>query len=331
MNLGHETFAFMYHDHFAYHATALASSEDKTGEEFELQTRAIGMASESLISRIARVRPELVFIISGIALPMGVWDWLDSFKGSLKEPFRTMVLFTESPYIDETQFPVLARVDIAATTDRASLEAFKAINEKSIYIQHAYNSQVHIMQPMSQEHMADVFMVGTGFPERIRLLSQIDWDGIDIRLFGGNWDDLQESALLSNFYSLEFMDNKTEVVDYYSNSRINLNIFRTAKWPGENVLHINPDNAYSISPRCYEIMGCGGFLLTDTRPELLELFEVGKDFVVFDGALDLEDKIEYYLLNESARRRIAMSGHRAVRDHTYEDRASKIIEFVKAS
>jgi len=327
--LGHKVVAFKYHDHFAYHATALAHLEDKSGEEYELQQRAIMLSAENLISRIARTRPELIFIVSGIALPMGVWDWLESFKSALKEPYKTMVLFTESPYIDDTQFPVLKRVDLAATTDLASLDKFKGINEATMYVRHAQNPNVHKMQPISKAHDADVFMVGTGFPERIKLLSEIDWTDVDLRIFGGNWDDLEESKALADYYSVEFLDNEAEVSKYYGNSKINLNIFRTAKWPGENVIHIAPEQAYSLSPRCYEIMACGGFLLTDTRPELEELFDVGKDLVVFEGAEDLQDKIRYYLAHDSERKRIAMSGYSAVREHTYTNRAEQIIEFVE--
>lgn len=329
-NLGHDTFAFKYHDHYSYHSTALCAMEEKTGEEEELQVRAIGLSSESLISRIARIRPDLVFIISGLALPMMVWDWLDSFKKSLVNPYKTMVLFTESPYIDEAQYPLIERVDIAATIDKSSLRAFREINEQSIYVQHAYSAGVHNIKPASRKHAADVFMVGTGFPERIRLLSEIDWSDIDLRIFGGNWGDLDESKAIEDFYSLEFLENDGIVTDYYSNSKISLNIFRTAKWPGKNVLHIEPGMGYSISPRCYEIMACGGLLMTDTRQELLELFDAGRDFVLFNGADDLSDKIRYYLKNESERKRIAMSGWRAVREHTYEDRASRIVDFVNS-
>lgn len=327
--LGHDVFTFNYHDHYAYHATALTELEGKDPESMELQLHAITLASEDLISRIARKRPELVFVISALALPQGVWDWLDSFKDSLKKPFTTMVLFTESPYIDETQAPILKRIDLAATMDMASLDIFRSINENSIYIRHAYNPEVHRPVPKSFEHAADVFMVGTGFPERIRLLAGIDWSGIDLRIFGGNWGDIEESDSLKGYYSIEFLDNDTDVPIYYSSSKINLNIFRTAKWPGENVTHISPDLAYSISPRCYEVMGCGGFLLTDARQELLELFDDGKDLVVFDGAEDLEDKIHYYLINERARNKIAFSGLKAVADHTYVDRSREIIKHVE--
>ena len=70
-------------------------------------------------------------------------------------------------------------------------------------------------------------------------------------------------------------------------------------------------------------------MLTESRPELEELFDVGKNLVVFEGAEDLQDKIRYYLPHDSERKRIAMSGYSAVREHTYTNRAEQIIEFVE--
>ena len=327
--LGHKVFKFNYHDHFAYHLSALSYLEGIEPEDVALQRRAMTIAGEDLISRIARTGPEFIFVVSGIALPPGVWDWLDTFRENLIRPFTTMVLFTESPYIDETQKIILNRTDIAATIDRSNLDAFRDINSESHYIRHAYNPRVHTIMPRSIDHGADVFMVGTGFPERIKLLSEVNWDGVDLRIFGGNWGDTKDSDAIEDFYTAEFLDNKSEVPLYYTNSRISLNIFRTAKMPGENVLHIPSDLAYSVSPRCYEIMGCGGFLLSDARQELLELFEEGKDFVMFDGAEDLQDKMRFYLHSPRSRDRIALSGFRAVSGHTYENRAKEIIDIVE--
>jgi len=324
--LGAEVRPFNYHDHYAYHATALSYIEDSSAEDADLQTRAIQLAAESLISTIARGKPDLVFVVSGLALPPAVWDWFDAFNDSLKKRFKTMVLFTESPYIDETQYPLIERVDFAATMDLASLENFKAANKDSFYIRHAYSQFVHYPRPRSTNYGADVFMVGTGFPERINLLASVDWNDIDLRIFGGNWGDLGDE--LDDYYSAEFLDNEEIVPQYYTNSRVSLNIFRTAKWPGKNVLHIDPGLAYSISPRCYEILACGGFLLTDSRPELTELFKDKRDMVVFDGAEDLSDKVRYYLTHPRQRNKIVASGMRRVSGQTYEARAKEILTYI---
>ena len=327
--LGHQVSTFRYHDHYTYHANAIAAIEEVTDLTEDQKRRAIMIASEDLISRIARKAPDFIFVVSGLALPDGVWDWLNTFREALKKPYMTMVLFTESPYLDKQQIPMLAEIDMAATTDLSSVDSFRSYNENTIYVRHAYNPSVHKIMPTSWNHRADVFMVGTGFPERIDMLNDVDWSGIDLRVFGGNWIDTERGKPLEPYVTDDFLDNIEDVPYWYSNSKINLNMFRTAMWPGDNILHIDPDAAYSISPRCYEIMGCGGFLLTDERPELSELFEVGKDFVVFDSAEEMEDKIKYYLAHDRERKRIAMSGYMAVRGHTYVDRATEIMSFVE--
>ena len=326
--LGHTVFTFNYHDHYGYHATALSHIEDLDPEDRELQAKAIVIAAEDLIARIARKQPDVVFVVSALALPPAVWDWFDDFRTSMRKPFTTMVLFTESPYIEEAQLPILERTDLAATIDLTSLDEFKSINPNSIYVRHAYSQGVHAPRPRSRSHAADVFMVGTGFPERIELLAGVDWGNIDFRLFGGNWGDTERSKDIDKFYTPEFLDNIEDVSRYYSNARISLNIFRTAKWPGENILHIKPGLAQSASPRCYEIMACGGFLLTDARPELLELFVDGRDMVVFDGVDDLDDKIKYYLSRPRQRVKIATSGMKAVAGHTNIDRAQGILDYL---
>ena len=327
--LGHEVNTFKYHDYYAYHAGAHAFFHDVEELDEPMQMEVIRISSEYLISRIARTTPDLIFVISGLALPHGTWQWLDEFRNNLKKKFATMVLFTESPYVDESQFPILEMTDLAATTDKASLGKFLEINPRSMYVRHAYNPMVHRMMPYSKAHSADVFMVGTGFPERIELLAGVDWTGIDLRVFGGSWDEYKDADVLKEYVTLGNIDNRTTVPSYYTNSKINVNIFRTAKWPGDNVIHIDPGSAYSVSPRCYEIMGCGGFLLTDKRPELLELFKDGRDFVSFDSPESFEDKVRYYLTHEREREKIAINGLRAVAGHTYIDRAADVVEFVE--
>jgi len=287
------------------------------------------MASELLISRIARIRPDLIFVVSGLALPMQVWDWLREFNSNLVKKFRTMLFLTESPYIDDDQMEILGLVDMAATIDKASVNRLRETNENTVYIRHAFNPVVHRVTPRTEQYASDVFFVGTGFPERVEMLGSIDWSGIDYKIFGDMWDMYPGGENIKDGTVLAYLDNAYEVPKYYSNAAISLNIFRKSRWPGERTGFIDDDEAYSISPRCYEIMGCGGFLLTNSRPELFDLFEDGTDLVTFESADDMSEKIRYYLDHENEREKIARSGWYAVREHTYANRAAEITSFVR--
>jgi len=332
IDLGHDVFTFKYHDHIAYNTSALKSVCGLDIYSEKNQKNSLMLSSEALISKIARTRPDVVFVVSALALPMNAWDWMNSFKESLKHPFKTMTLFTESPYVDYLQLEILRANDCAAVMDKASLESHREINKNTIYVPHAYSPEVHYPRPYSIDHVSDVFFVGTLFPERIELLSGVDWEGIDFRLFAGYSKGVEKSPI--NKYTIQsFLDNDTEVPKYYTNAGVSLNVFRTARVPAvddEDVEHIGTDEAYSISPRCFEILACGGLLLTDARPELYDLFNVGKDLLVYDNASDLGDKIRYYLKYREERDAIVESGMQAVREYTYVKRASEIVSFLES-
>lgn len=112
-------------------------------------------------------------------------------------------------------------------------------------------------------------------------------------------------------------------VDYYKempyvfcNSKINLNITLRSIRTG-------------IPLRALDIMGCGGFLLTNYQEELFQYFEPGKDFVYYMDYADLERKVKYYLRHEEERRIIAENGCRKVRmEHTIRQRFNSILDTV---
>ena len=84
-----------------------------------------------------------------------------------------------------------------------------------------------------------------------------------------------------------------------------------------------------IPLRCFDIMGCGGFLLTNYQEDMLQFFEPGKDFVYYESKNDLMDKIDYYLEHEDERKQIVQSGHEKITAfHTYEQRLAEIIDVV---
>lgn len=113
-------------------------------------------------------------------------------------------------------------------------------------------------------------------------------------------------------------------VDYYTDmnkifylSKINLNITL-------------PSIESGIPQRILDIMGCGGFVLTNHQPELDEFFDIGKDVEVFRSVEELKDKCSYYLTHETERLKIAINGYKKIRDSfTYEHQLNKIISIVQ--
>jgi len=109
----------------------------------------------------------------------------------------------------------------------------------------------------------------------------------------------------------------TEMPVVFKESKINLNITL------RSIQH-------AIPLRVYDILGCGGFLISNYQPDLLRHFVPGKDFVYYESRKDLLDKIDYYLRNEDERKAVAKSAHDKIQEyHTFDVRVREIIELVK--
>lgn len=84
-----------------------------------------------------------------------------------------------------------------------------------------------------------------------------------------------------------------------------------------------------IPLRVYDVLGNGGFLITNFQSELLEYFIPDVDLVIYENEEDLLSKISYYLKHEEERIQIARNGYNKVKSlYTYEKRLEKIIEIV---
>lgn len=100
----------------------------------------------------------------------------------------------------------------------------------------------------------------------------------------------------------------------FKSSKINLSSsFRAAK--------------SAISLRTLDILGCGGFLLSNAQLELEECFRDGEEVVLFrsiDEAIELAD---YYLAHDDEREKIAAAGYERVkRDFKYEDKMKEMLD-----
>jgi spore maturation protein CgeB len=80
---------------------------------------------------------------------------------------------------------------------------------------------------------------------------------------------------------------------------------------------------HQASPRVFEALACGAFVITDRQKDVMALFQDGEHLVTFADGEDLRRKVETYLGCSNERERIAQSGRNEVlARHTYRDRLS---------
>lgn len=118
---------------------------------------------------------------------------------------------------------------------------------------------------------------------------------------------------LKNAEFCGYADYYGEMPYIFNLSKINLNISLKTIQSG-------------IPLRVVDVMGCGGFVLTNYQQEIAENFVNGEECVIYTEMGDLYEKAKFYLENEEERRRVARNGLEKVkREFTFEDRVRRML------
>jgi SAM-dependent methyltransferase len=82
--------------------------------------------------------------------------------------------------------------------------------------------------------------------------------------------------------------------------------------------------------RLFEATGCGALLITDYRPNLGQLFEIGREIVAYSSIDECITLVKYYLEHPDEAAEIAARGQeRTLRDHTYTKRMHQMSQWFK--
>ncbi len=124
-----------------------------------------------------------------------------------------------------------------------------------------------------------------------------------------------ESFAMPNLRNHGFVEPYDQMPKIFKQSRINLNITLRSIKSG-------------IPLRGFDILGAGGFLFSNFQADFLDHFVPGEDFVYYESAKDLLQKIGYYLAHEEEREAIARNGHdKVAAGHTFRHRVREILDF----
>lgn len=122
-----------------------------------------------------------------------------------------------------------------------------------------------------------------------------------------------DTSLLQNVICREGVSTHTGMPKIFRHSKINLNIT------------IKPIQT-GIPLRVWDVLGCGGFLLSNYQAEIPEYLQPGKDLDCYEDLSELHDKVQYYLTHEDIRREIAYNGYRKVSgQHTWVHRIAAML------
>jgi len=179
-----------------------------------------------------------------------------------------------------------------------------------------YHRPMLITDRDKKKYGCDIAFVGAYYPERWQILKEIK--EYDLGIWGPSWGKLAEQAN-NNIHIKDANIDVSEWVKIYNAAKIVIVIhFHGGKSP-----------CHQVSPKIYEALACGAFVLVDSQKDIFSVFENNKHLVIFDSIEDLKKKIAHYLQHPAERRKISECGRQEVlARHTYRHRMVEIIETV---
>lgn len=328
---------FATHTIMAYHHLAADAMNKNTLIKIDSSFDAVAnRTARDLLLDIITFNPDALFFISGDWMPYALYKWVHRLRVELNRKFVISSYITEAPYINDRIDTYSDYFDVLFTNDKYDHDRRNPKGDKFIFhLPHSYSERVHYPAEVEEGYNRDLFFAGTMFPERIELLSKINYDGIDASFFFPKIGEIEErldevSGSWLRTYTESGMITGTslpnlEVANFYRGSKISLNIHRLSGWTkddGETI--INPQDAYSYNPRINEIIACGGFPLTDFRQEIVD--EYGDSVAIYEGAEDLENKIRYYLTHDDIRENMKTEARKKLKGKSYTDRSRFVTE-----
>ncbi|MBI5057049.1 MAG: glycosyltransferase [Nitrospirae bacterium] len=140
-------------------------------------------------------------------------------------------------------------------------------------------------------------------------------NGFNVSIYGDSaWKELLRKQNFKLFPPLNYYK---ELPLLYNSCRINFNA--TSRQMKE-----------AVNQRVFDVPACGAFILTDYQKGLDELFDVGKEMIVYKDKDEIPALVKYYLDNPDKREAVAKNGaERILKEHTYKHRLDVMIRAMK--
>lgn len=294
------------------------------GSDFEFIEHNIAKQDDGTI---AKYKPDYVFVSAPLAAGFRAW------QAYRKQP--CIIYDTESLYEPALTRDSMRYATFCGTVDKRGCEYFnewaskKGVQCKVYHMPLGFSPSLYRFMDVGEEYKSDVCIAGAIFNRRrtvidylhkikdkvdLRVISPADWVGRIIRQDGVKY-------LHRTHVSAE------EMVKYYCGSKIILVVNRDYEPSNDTKLE-------STTPgRVFQETATRRMVLVDnSRPEIFDYFEDGKEIVTFDpnDGDDLRNKVLYYLEHEEEREAIAHNGYvRTMRENTWKKRIKGFLKFIK--
>jgi spore maturation protein CgeB len=255
---------------------------------------ALDSECEVVINLESRLMPSVVSQLRSNGVKVALW-----FTDAMLSMWRQMML--------------LARYDAVFVKEPHLVDRLRSMLDMPVwYLPEACNPRWHrpLAAPGTERFLV---IAGNMYPSRVRLLERLLAAGVPLRLYGPGFPRWTGPTPLRDVHTgrLAFAEDKARV-------------FRSAAVVLNN---LHPAEVHGVNARLFEAAGCGAAILTEFRPALPELFEIGTEVLAFSDFGELVSQAERLLGDAGLGARLGdAAALRAHASHTYEERLAVILE-----
>lgn len=284
------------------------------------------LPSENVASQAAQFRPDLVFVLNGMVFQT------EQVNAIRAKGIRTAIWFTDDPYYTDVTHSIAVHYDYIFTLESNCITFYQQFGCQYVY-HLPFAADVNVFRPKhtGPQFHKDISFIGTAYWKRVEVFEKLVpyLSKKNVHISGWWWDRLPNYSLIAEKIALNDWMSPEGTASYYIGSKIVINMHRSVDEDTWNSNKKYKIPALSVNPRTFEISASGAFQLTDVRQDLERCYTPGVEIATYGSGNDLVEKLEYYLEHEEERKNIALHGmSRSLRDHTYANRVSQILNTI---
>lgn len=303
----------------SFHAAFAALKDVRvTSDRLEyLENGFLQVVSQAVCAKVETFEPDLVLAMAQAPLSR------QALKRLRRDGVATAMWFVEDFRLFTYWQAFAPYYDVFAVIQKEPfLEKLAAIGQaNAFYLPLAADPTVHRpleLNPVDRRRYgAETSFMGAGYPNRRMAFAELLDFGLGI--FGSDWDG---DATLASRVRLDGRRVSTEeAVKIFNAATVNLNLHSSVS--AKDLV----SGGDFVNPRTFELAMCGAFQLVDRRGLMPELF-AEDELAQFGTMAELKERLAYFLAHPEERAAYAARAReRALREHTYALRMTRLLEF----
>jgi len=275
-------------------------------------------ASLELLAMAYELKPDLILVIATTGVHAGT---LAQIRVAIPDT-KIYMIFPDTPHnLVTNRIQCLPLFDRVIVYSHELVDVFERMGARRA-VPLGFAADIDLHQPYLDNgdadlRNADISFIGNWRPEREAFLEQLA--DFNLVIWGSYyWNKrTRPRSPLRKFWAGRTAEGQ-EFARAVSASKISLNILGPISWPGPNM-------------RTFELPACRAFVLSERHPGVTQYFKEDLSIVYYSSVEEVREKLNYYLQEEVARKKIAQAGYETIiyGGNTYVDRAKTIIEWLQ--